>query len=111
MLLANEFFDEDFVALGDVDAGEGVEGAARGYAAYARRRLAPFLSQIAAGAQFALYFYEVVLRAFERGLDGVLLGVVGAKARAQQAVNALGVRLDGGSVARDYAPSDAPSRD
>jgi hypothetical protein len=43
VLLADEFFDEDFVALGDVDAREGVERAAWFDAAYARRGLAPLL--------------------------------------------------------------------
>src|ERR1700722_14009791 len=111
VLLANQFLDEDFVALRNVNAREGIERAARGDAAYARRRLTPLLREIAAGAQLALHFDEMILRTFERGLDGVLLRMVGAQGRAQQAMNALGVRLDSRRVAGDNAPPDAPSRD
>ena len=78
VFLANQFLDENFVALRNVDTWESIKRAARRDAAYARRGLAPLLREIAAGAQFALHFDEVILRAFERGLDGVLLGMVGA---------------------------------
>src|SRR5258708_6880138 len=111
VFLADEFFDEDFVALRNVDAREGVERAPRGNAPYARRRLAPLLREIPTGSQFAPHFDEMILRAFERGLDGILLGMIRAEARAQQAVNAFGVRLDGRGVAGNDAPSDAPSGD
>jgi hypothetical protein len=43
VLLADEFFDEDFVALRNVDARESIECAAGGDAANARRGFAPFL--------------------------------------------------------------------
>src|ERR1700685_4718830 len=111
VFLADQFFHEDFVAFGDVDAGEGVEGAARGDAAYARRGFTPLLREIAAGAQFAAHFGEMILRAFERGLDRVLLGMIGAQARAQPAGNAFKVGVDGSGVAGGNAPADAPSRD
>jgi hypothetical protein len=51
----------------------------------------------------------VILRAFERGLDRVLFGMVGAEARPQQLVHAFEVGLDDGSFAAGNAPSDAPS--
>src|ERR1700734_730923 len=52
MFLANEFLDEDFVALGDIAfwktyAREGVESAARRNATHARGRFAPLLRKIA----------------------------------------------------------------
>src|ERR1700757_5533300 len=50
MLLADEFLDEDFIALGDVDARVRVESATRCHATYPRSRRAPFLREIAAGA-------------------------------------------------------------
>src|SRR5258708_224724 len=109
VFLADEFLDENFIALWDVDAREGVERAARGDATHSRRGLAPLLSEISAGTQLPLHLDEMILRAFERGLDRVLLGMIRAEARAQQAVNTFGVRLDGHGVARDDAPSDVPS--
>src|ERR1017187_441141 len=111
MFSADEFLHEYLVALRDVDARVGVECAARGDAAYTRRRLAPFLGEIAAGAKFALHFSEMVLRPFQRGLDRVLLGMVGAETRSQQTVHALGVGLYRSGFAGDDAPSDAPSGD
>ena len=108
VFLADEFFDEDFVALGDIDFGVGVKSPAGSDAAHARRRLAPFLREIAAGAQLALHFDQVILRAFERGLDGVLFRMVGAQARAQQAMNAFCIRLYGRSVAGNESASPRP---
>src|SRR5207245_4110537 len=75
------------------------------------RGLAPLLREIAAGAQLASNFDEMILRAFECWLDGVLLGVSSAESGTQQSVNAFGVRLHGGGVAGDDAPADAPSGD
>src|SRR5450432_1007658 len=106
MLLADQFFDENFVALRNLDPRIGVERSARSNATHARRGLAPFLSEIAAGAQLALHFDEVFLRAFQRGLDRVLLGVIGAQARAQQAMHSLGIGLYGSCFAGDDAPAD-----
>src|SRR5579863_2890417 len=83
VLLADEFFDEEFVTFRGIDFGESIKSPAGRDAAQARRGLAPFLREVAAGAQFAAHFNEVVLRAFERGLDRILLGMVGAEARAQ----------------------------
>src|SRR5229473_1511506 len=68
-------------------------------------------TKIAAGAQLPSHFDEMVLWALESGLDGVLLGVVGAEPSAQQAVNAFGIGLYHSGVAGDDAPSDAPSGD
>src|SRR5258708_12421543 len=93
MLLSDKLLDEDFVALRNVDPRKGVERAAGGDAAYARRGLAPLLSEIATGTQLALHFNEMILRAFERGLDRVLLGMIGAEARTQQAVDGFGIEL------------------
>jgi len=67
MFLPDEFLHEDFVALRDVDARVGVERATRGNAAHARGRFAPLLGEIAARAQFALNFDEVVLRPSSAG--------------------------------------------
>ena len=58
MFLADQFFHEDLIALGNVDARIGVERSARGNATDAGRRLAPFLGEIAARAQFSLNFEE-----------------------------------------------------
>src|SRR6266851_5594269 len=82
MLLANEFGDEDIVAFRDLDARVRVESPARRHTTHARSFGTPFHGQIAAAAQLAFHFEQVILRAFERGLDRVLLGMVGAKARA-----------------------------
>src|SRR5208337_4165470 len=106
---AHEFGDKNVVAFRDVDARVGVESPARLDATYARSFGAPFHGQIAAGAQLALDFDEVILRAFERGLNRVLLGMVGAEAGAQKFVHAFEVRLDDGSFAAGNAPSHAPS--
>src|SRR5208283_274484 len=105
ILLANQFLDKDVVAFRDVDAWIRVESSARLDTAYARSFSAPLHSQIAAAAQLVLHFDEVTLRAFERRLDRVLLGVVGAEARAQQLVHAFEVGLDDGSFAAGNAPS------
>src|SRR5258708_21613784 len=56
VLLADEFFDEDFVGLRNLDFGVSIKSSARSDAAYARRGLAPLLREIAAGAQLALHF-------------------------------------------------------
>src|SRR5580698_3110689 len=56
MFLADEFFNEDLVAFGDIDFGVSVKSAARGNATHARCRFTPLLREIAAGAQFALHF-------------------------------------------------------
>ncbi len=111
MLLSDKLLDEDFVALRNVDPRKGVERAAGGDAAYARRGLAPLLSEIATGTQLALHFNEMILRAFERGLDRVLLGMIGAEARTQQAVDGFGIGLYGSGFTGDDAPSNAPSGD
>ena len=52
---------------------------------------------------------QMVLGPVQRGLDGVLLGMIGAQARAQQAMDAFDVGLYGGRIAADDAPSDAPA--
>src|SRR6478752_6458882 len=111
MFLADEFLDEYFVALRDVNSRVGVESSERGYTTHTRCGFAPFLREIAAGAQLALHFHKMILRAFERGFDGVLLGMVGAQARAQKTVDALGVGPHRRRVSGDNAPADAPSRD
>src|ERR1700690_1523130 len=51
----------------------------------------------------------MILRAFEGGLDGILLGMIGAEAGAQDLVHAFEIRLDHGSFAARNTPSDAPS--
>src|SRR5438477_12421670 len=53
----------------------------------------------------------MVLRSLQRGLDRILLRMVGTKARAQQALNALAVSLHRNGFAGDDAPSNTPSRD
>ena len=50
------------------------------------------------------------MRAFQRGLDGVLHGLVGGEPRAQQLVDALDVGLERRGVAAGYAPTNAPAR-
>src|SRR5579864_9412898 len=108
MLLANEFFHERLIALWNFDARVRVERSARSNAAYPRRRFAPFLGEVAARPQFALHFQQKILRTLQRRLDGILLGMVRAKACSQQPMNTLGVRLHRGVVAGDDAPSNAP---
>src|ERR1039458_8787044 len=110
MLLTNEFGYKNVVAFRDVDARVRVESPARRYTTHARSFVAPLHGQIAAAAQLALHFDEVILRTFERGLDRVLLGMVSAQARTQQLVHTFQVRLDDGSFAAGNAPSNAPSR-
>src|SRR5580700_4490385 len=66
VLLANEFLHENLVALGDFDFGISVKSPARRDATHARRGLAPLLREIAARAQLALHFNEMILRAFQR---------------------------------------------
>ena len=84
MLLQNQFLHEDVVAFGNIDSGIGIERAARRDATHARRRIAPLHGEIAAAAQFLADFDQVILRTFERRLDGVLFGMVRAQARTQQ---------------------------
>src|SRR5208282_6262755 len=60
MLLADDFGDEDVVAFRDVDAGIRIESSTGGDATYARSFGAPFHGEIAAAAQFALHFDEVI---------------------------------------------------
>src|SRR5882757_1340193 len=52
----------------------------------------------------------MILWSFERGPNRLLLGMVSAKARPQQPVNAFGIRLDSRRVARNDSPTNAPSR-
>src|SRR5208282_4901806 len=109
IFLANEFGDKNVVAFRNVDARIRIESPARRYATHARSFGAPFHGQVAAAAQLALDFDQVILRAFERSFDRVLFGMVGAKTRPQQLVHAFQIRLDDGSVAAGNAPSNAPS--
>src|SRR5208337_2732155 len=110
MLLPNEFLDEDFVALRNLDARESIERSARRNTTHARCRLAPLLREIAARTQLTLHFHQMILRTYQRRLNRILLGMVGAQPRPQQPVNAIRVRFDCRSVTRDDAPSNAPSR-
>src|SRR5689334_20295224 len=105
VLLQDEFFHEDVVALGDIDARIGVERATGRNAAYTGSGIAPLHSKIAAGAQLLLDFDQMVLRPLERWLDGVLLGMVSAQACPQQALNAFVVVLYGCRFAAHDAPS------
>src|ERR1019366_3149052 len=109
VLLANEFGDKDVVALRDVDARVRIKSTARLDTTDARSFGAPMHGQVAAATQLALDFDEVILRAFERGLDRVLLRVIGAEARPQQFVYAFEIRFDNRSFAAGNTPSDAPS--
>ena len=99
VFLADEFLDEYLIAVGDVDSRVCIERSSRLYATYTRGGFAPFLGEIAAGTKLALYFGEMILGAFERSLDGVLLGMVRAQARPQKAVDAFGVGLHGCGLA------------
>ena len=78
VLPADEFLDENLIALRNVDSGVSVERASGLNATHARGGFAPFLCEIAAGTKLALHFDEMILRSFERGFNGVLLGMVGA---------------------------------
>src|ERR1017187_1918475 len=109
ILLANQFGDEDVVSFRDVDARVRVESSTWGHAAHPRSFRAPRHCQIAPAAQLALHFDQVILRAFERRLDRVLLRMIGAQTRPQQLVYSFQIRLDNGSFAAGNAPSDAPS--
>ena len=91
VFLANQLLDENFITFGNVDSGIRIECSARRNATDTRGRFAPLLGEIAPRPEFSLYFDEMILRAFERGLDRVLLGVIGAQARPQQAVHPFGV--------------------
>ena len=97
------------VVLRDIDARVGVESSARRHTTYARGFGAPIHGQIAPAAQLALHFDKVILRAFERGFDRVLLRMVGAQTRTQELVHALQVRFNDRRFAAGDAPSDAPS--
>src|SRR5208337_207868 len=110
MLLPNEFLDEDFVALRNLDTRESIKRPTRCNTTYARRRFAPLLCEIAARTKFALHFHQMILRTFECSLDRILFGMIGAQPRSQQPVNAIRVRFDCRSVTRDDAPANAPSR-
>src|SRR5580692_1491191 len=115
VLLTNEFLDEAFIVLGNpavrnINPRESVERSARSNATHARCCFTPLLRKIAARTQFALHFDQMVLRTFERRLDGILLRMIRAQPRAQQAVNAFRIRLHRRRVAGDDAPTNAPSR-
>lgn len=109
VLLADQFLYESLIALPNLDAGECVEGATRRNAAQVRCLLTPCLREIAAGSQLALYLGEMILWTFQSRLDRILLGMIGAQARTQQAMQALGVSFQGRGVAGNDAPSDTPS--
>src|SRR5271154_826444 len=109
MLLANQFGDEDVVALGNIALREGVESSSGRYAAYSRSLGAPLHRQIAAAPQLVFYFDQMILRAFERRPDRVLFGVICAQARSQELVHAFEVRSDDRGFTAGNAPTDAPS--
>src|ERR1700756_2946824 len=109
MLLADQFLHENFITLRNVDARVSIECAARCHATYPRCGLAPFLGEVAAGAKLALDLDEMILRAFKRWLNGVLLRMIGTETRAQESMHAFGVTLYGSGLAGDDSPSDAPS--
>src|SRR5580704_7218768 len=104
-----QFLDENVIAFRDVDARESVERAAGRHTAQARGCLAPFHSEIAAGAKLVADFHQVLLWPVQRGLDSVLFGMVGAQARAQKTMNAFHVGSYGGPIAADHSPSNAPA--
>src|SRR5579862_8316113 len=110
VLLPDEFLHKNFVALGYVDSGVSIKSSARRNATHARRRLAPFLREIAARPQLAFHFNEMILRAFECLLDRILLRMVGAQSCAQQAVHTFAIGLHRDRIAGDDAPPDPPSR-
>src|ERR1700721_438846 len=115
VLLTNEFLDEAFIALGNpavrnINPRESVERSARSNATHARSCFTPLLGKIAARTQFALHFDQMILRTFERRLDGVLFRMIRAQPRPQQPVNAFRIRLHRRRVAGDDAPTNAPSR-
>src|SRR5882672_8096526 len=72
MLLADQFGDKDVVPFRNIERGIRVERATRYNAADARSLGAPLHRQIAPRAQLAFDFGQVVLRAFECGLDCIL---------------------------------------
>ena len=63
VLLANEFFDEDLVALGDIDPRVCVECSAGCYTTHTRGGFAPLLREIAARPELALHLEKMILRA------------------------------------------------
>src|SRR5258708_38270953 len=85
VFLADEFLDENYIALWDVDAREGVERAARGDATHSRRGVAPLLSEISAGTQPPLHLDETILLAFEARLARVFPRKIRRVAPGQQA--------------------------
>ena len=82
VLLADEFLHKSLITVRDLNARKGIERAARSNTADAWRLLAPLLREIAAGTQLPFDLDEMILRTFQRWLDGVLLGMIGAKSRA-----------------------------
>src|ERR1700730_1120961 len=51
----------------------------------------------------------MIMRPVQRGIDGVLFGMIGAQPGTQQAVNAFNVGFDGSGVTADDSPADAPA--
>src|SRR5580658_38711 len=81
MLPANQFRDEDIVTLWNVDAGICIESSTWRHTTYARRLGTPLHGYIAAASQLALNFGQMTLWTFQRRLDRVLFGMIGAEAR------------------------------
>src|ERR1700677_880899 len=80
VLLQNQFLDKHIVAFGNIDARIGVERASWRNTTHPRSRIAPLDGQIATAAQLLADFRQVILRAFERRLDCILLWMIGAQA-------------------------------
>ena len=72
--------------------------------------MAPLRRHIAPRPHARPHIHQMILRPFQRGLDGVLHGLVGRQARSQKLVYSIDIGTDRRSVAADYSPTNAPTR-
>jgi hypothetical protein len=77
VLLTEQFLHEDVVALRDVQSRIGIKRSSRRDTTNALCVVAPLHGYITAAAQLTGDFRQVILRAFQRRLDGILLRMVG----------------------------------
>jgi hypothetical protein len=76
MFLKNKFLHEHRVVLGNIQPGISVESSTRRDATHSRSRVAPTDRQITPRTKLTANLNEMILRALERGLDGVLFRMI-----------------------------------
>src|ERR1019366_1719289 len=108
-LLLQQLTDEGQIVFRNVERRVGVKRSLRRDELYAGRFSRPFHREIGTAAQLFVDPLQVILRAFEGGLDRELRRLRRTQAGAQQLVHALEIGVDDLRGAGGDAPADAPS--